>query len=51
LLPHIISGCNSAHQNIRSEATVDIVTQKHHTSPAWPRYLAFVIFHVKRFLT
>jgi hypothetical protein len=47
LLSHIIAGCNSAIQDISSQAFIDIVAQKHRSHPSNSHYLAVVIYQVK----
>jgi hypothetical protein len=47
LLTHIITGRQTARQNIRAEALVDIIAQKHHISSHPPTIWQPVKYHVK----
>ena len=47
LLAHIIARREMARQNIRPEAFVDIIAQKHRNSFYPANYLAVVKYHVK----
>jgi hypothetical protein len=47
LLAHIITGRQTAGQNIRPQAFIDIVPQKHHFSLDPTANLAAVKYHVK----